>query len=30
LQGLYLFGGIAIAMLGAGRFSLAGQGGRWN
>jgi len=30
LQGLYLFGGIAIAMLGAGRFSISGQGGRWN
>src|SRR3546814_203789 len=30
LQGLYLFGGLAVAMLGAGRFSLGGRGGRWN
>ncbi|MDS1142479.1 DoxX family protein [Pusillimonas sp. SM2304] len=30
LQGLYLFGGLAIAMLGAGRYSVGGKGGRWN
>lgn len=30
LQGLYLFGGLAVAMLGAGRFSVGGRGGRWN
>ncbi|NYT86373.1 DoxX family protein [Pollutimonas harenae] len=30
LQGLYLFGGLAVAMLGAGRFSAGGRGGRWN
>ncbi|MCB5363575.1 DoxX family protein [Pusillimonas sp. CC-YST705] len=30
LQGLFLFGGLAIALLGAGRFSLGGSGGRWN
>lgn len=30
LQGMFLFTGLAIAMLGAGRFSLSGSGGRWN
>jgi putative oxidoreductase len=30
LQALYLFGAIAIALLGAGRYSLSGIGGRWN
>lgn len=30
LQGLYLFGGLAVALLGAGSFSLGGRGGRWN
>ncbi|HEU0202059.1 MAG TPA: DoxX family protein [Burkholderiaceae bacterium] len=30
LQGLFLFGALAIALLGAGRFSLGGAAGRWN
>ncbi|MBO9331052.1 DoxX family membrane protein [Achromobacter xylosoxidans] len=30
LQGMFLFAGLAIAFMGAGRFSLAGNGGRWN
>ena len=30
LQGLFLFGSIAVAMLGAGRFSVGGRGGSWN
>ncbi|QVQ28640.1 DoxX family protein [Achromobacter deleyi] len=30
LQGMFLFTGLAIAFMGAGRFSLAGNGGRWN
>ncbi|MDN5844407.1 MAG: DoxX family protein [Alcaligenaceae bacterium] len=30
LQGLYLFGGLAIALLGAGRYSAGGHNGRWN
>lgn len=30
LQGLFLFGCLAVAFLGAGRYSLAGKGGRWN
>ena len=30
LQGMYLFTAVAIAFLGAGRFSLGGAGGRWN
>ncbi|WP_313620077.1 DoxX family protein [Achromobacter sp.] len=30
LQGMFLFAGVAIAFMGAGRFSLAGTGGRWN
>ncbi|MBO9515698.1 MAG: DoxX family protein [Variovorax sp.] len=30
LQGMFLFGAIASAFLGAGRFSVGGSGGRWN
>ena len=30
LQGLFLFGAIAIALLGAGRLSFSGASGRWN
>jgi putative oxidoreductase len=30
LQGLFLFGALAVAFFGAGRFSLGGRGGRWN
>jgi len=30
LQGLYLFGALAIALLGAGRFSVGGERGRMN
>jgi len=30
LQGLYLFGGLAVMLLGAGRYGLGGKGGRWN
>jgi putative oxidoreductase len=30
LQGMYLGGAIAVALLGAGRYSLGGQAGRWN
>ena len=30
LQGLFLFGGLAVALLGAGRHSLSGTGGRLN
>jgi putative oxidoreductase len=30
LQGMYLFTALAIALLGAGRFSLGGEAGRWN
>lgn len=30
LQGLYLFGALAIALLGAGRHSVGGPNGRWN
>ncbi|MCK9538672.1 DoxX family protein [Dokdonella sp.] len=30
LQGMFLFSAIAIALLGAGRFSVAGANGRWN
>jgi len=30
LQGLYLFGALAIAFVGAGRYSLGGIYGRWN
>ena len=30
LQGMYLFGALAIVLLGAGRFSATGPGGRFN
>lgn len=30
LQGMYLFVAIAIALLGAGRYSVGGASGRWN
>lgn len=30
LQGMFLFGALAVFFLGAGRFSLGGSGGRWN
>jgi putative oxidoreductase len=30
LQGMYLGGAIAVALLGAGRYSLGGTAGRWN
>lgn len=30
LQALYLFGGLALALLGAGSYSLARRNGRWN
>lgn len=30
LQGMFLFGSLAVLFLGAGRFSLGGSGGRWN
>lgn len=30
LQGLYLIVAVAVALLGAGRYSLGGMGGRWN
>jgi len=30
LQGLFLFGGVAIALFGAGAYSLGGRNGRWN
>lgn len=30
LQGLFLFGSVAVAMLGAGRFSVGGKSGNWN
>lgn len=30
LQALFLCGGLCIALLGAGRYSLGGAGGRWN
>ncbi|WP_417781268.1 DoxX family protein [Stutzerimonas xanthomarina] len=30
LQGMFLFGSIAVALLGAGRFSVGGTGGRYN
>lgn len=30
LQGMFLFSAIAVALLGAGRFSVAGANGRWN
>jgi len=30
LQGMFLFGALAVVFLGAGRFALGGSGGRWN
>ncbi|WP_119155512.1 DoxX family protein [Caldimonas tepidiphila] len=30
LQGLFLFGALAVALLGAGRYSVGGANGRWN
>lgn len=30
LQGLFLFGGLIVACLGAGSYSLGGRSGRWN
>jgi putative oxidoreductase len=30
LQAFFLFGAVAIMLLGAGRFSLSGPGGKWN
>ncbi|MGX4640922.1 DoxX family protein [Massilia sp. SYSU DXS3249] len=30
LQGMYFFAAIAIALLGAGRYSIGGRAGRWN
>lgn len=30
LSGLFLFGCLAVALLGAGRYSVGGKGGRWN
>lgn len=30
LQGMYLFGAVAVALLGAGAFSLGGRGGKYN
>jgi putative oxidoreductase len=30
LEAFYLFSGLAVALLGAGRFSVAGAEGRWN
>ncbi len=30
LQGMFLFSAIALAFMGAGRFSVGGSGGRWN
>ncbi len=30
LQGLFLFGALAVAFLGAGRFSIGGSGGKYN
>jgi putative oxidoreductase len=30
LQGMFLFGSVAMALLGAGRFSVGGKGGKWN
>lgn len=30
LQGMFLFGSLAIALLGAGRYSAGGADGRWN
>lgn len=30
LQGMFLFGALAVALLGAGRYSVGGEHGRWN
>jgi len=30
LQGMYLFSALAVALLGAGRYSMGGHDGRWN
>ena len=30
LQGFFLFGALAVALLGAGKFSLGGAAGKWN
>ena len=30
LQAMFLFGALSVALLGAGRFSVGGPGGRWN
>ena len=30
LQGMFLFGAISVALLGAGRFSVGGVNGKWN
>ncbi|MDZ4356066.1 MAG: DoxX family protein, partial [Variovorax sp.] len=30
LQGLFLFGALSVALMGAGRHSVAGPNGRWN
>ncbi|MFC5510780.1 DoxX family protein [Massilia jejuensis] len=30
LQGMYFFAAIAVALLGAGRYSIGGRGGKWN
>lgn len=30
LQGMFFFGALAVALLGAGRFSVGGLGGKWN
>jgi len=30
LQGMYLFAAIALALLGAGRYSIGGRAGKWN
>lgn len=30
LQGMFLAGALAVALLGAGRYSIGGSGGRWN
>lgn len=30
LQGMFLVGALAVALLGAGRYSIGGSGGKWN
>ena len=30
LQGMFLMAGLVVALIGAGRFSIGGRGGRWN